>query len=191
MSSPSFDNLADPQQAQLAGAAMMTRSRGRFSGKGLRDGRRRSKALTVEALRRFPRPIHLHRRLLRAPRAAIPSAQGAAPYARTGCRRVHVEPCRSPGFSRAISASECDTSALALAASALEVAASASAATRRERSWASSASALARSSGSSSVALLMTGWNHIRPRHSSVFAHPADVGRQVFCGIRQSMPSSR
>jgi hypothetical protein len=23
------------------------------------------------------------------------------------------------------------------------------------------------------------------------FAHPADVGRQVFCGIRQSMPSSR
>ena len=78
-----------------------------------------------------------------------------------------------------------------LAASALAVAASASAATRRARSWASSARALARSSGSSSVVLLMKGWNHIRACHSSVFAHPADVGRQVFCGIRQSIPSSR
>lgn len=27
--------------------------------------------------------------------------------------------------------------------------------------------------------------------HANDFAHPAELGRQVFCGIRQSMPSSR
>ena len=50
MSSPSFDSLAEPQQGQFVGAAMTTRSRGRCSGNGFRDGRLRSKALTVEAL---------------------------------------------------------------------------------------------------------------------------------------------
>ncbi|AUX79002.1 hypothetical protein NXT3_PB00347 (plasmid) [Sinorhizobium fredii] len=36
---PSFASLADPQHGQFAGAAMTTRSRGRCSGKGLRDGK--------------------------------------------------------------------------------------------------------------------------------------------------------
>jgi hypothetical protein len=34
-------------------------------------------------------------------------------------------------------------------------------------------------------------WNHILSSGSSVFAYPAEVGRQVFCGIRQSIPSSK
>jgi hypothetical protein len=41
MSSPSFDSFAEPQQGQDAGAGITTRSRGRCSGKGLRDGRLR------------------------------------------------------------------------------------------------------------------------------------------------------
>ncbi|TCU02291.1 hypothetical protein EV132_1622 [Rhizobium sullae] len=81
MSSPSFDSLPEPQQGQLAGAAITTRSRGRCSGNGLRDGRLRSKALTVEAL---------------APRAAVPSVRGVAPCVLTGCRKVRGEPSRSP-----------------------------------------------------------------------------------------------
>src|SRR6266436_710748 len=47
MSSPSFDSFADPQQGQLSGAAMTTRSRGKWSGNGLREGRLRSNDLTV------------------------------------------------------------------------------------------------------------------------------------------------
>src|SRR5258705_5326548 len=41
MSSPSFDNRAPPQQAHAVGPDTITRSRGRCSGKGLRDGRLR------------------------------------------------------------------------------------------------------------------------------------------------------
>ena len=41
MSSPSLDNRAPPQQAHAVGAGTITRSRGRCSGKGLRDGRLR------------------------------------------------------------------------------------------------------------------------------------------------------
>jgi hypothetical protein len=41
MSSPSFDSLPEPQQGQLAGAGITTRSRGRWSGNGLREGRLR------------------------------------------------------------------------------------------------------------------------------------------------------
>ena len=33
--------------------------------------------------------------------------------------------------------------------------------------------------------------NHIRAHHASAIHYPAELGRQVFCGIRQSMPSSR
>src|ERR687893_1972467 len=41
ISSPSFDSLADPQHGQHSGARMTTRSRGRWAGKGLREGDRR------------------------------------------------------------------------------------------------------------------------------------------------------
>jgi hypothetical protein len=47
-SSPSLDSLSEPQQAQTSGAGMTTRSRGRWSGKGLRDGLLRVNDLTVE-----------------------------------------------------------------------------------------------------------------------------------------------
>ena len=47
MSSPSFDSFVEPQQGQLSGAAMTTRSRGRCSGNGLRDGRLRWNDCTV------------------------------------------------------------------------------------------------------------------------------------------------
>ena len=46
-SSPSFDSFTDPQQGQASGAAITTRSRGKCSGKGLRDGRARWKDRTV------------------------------------------------------------------------------------------------------------------------------------------------
>jgi len=46
-SSPSFDSFAEPQQGQFSGAAITTRSRGRCSGNGLREGRLRSNDLTV------------------------------------------------------------------------------------------------------------------------------------------------
>jgi hypothetical protein len=36
----------------------------------------------------------------------------------------------------------------------------------------------------------MVRWNHIRSRHSCIFTYPAEVGRQVFCGIRQSQSST-
>ena len=45
-SSPTFDSLSDPQHAQDVSPSTTTRSRGRCSGKGLRDGLRRTKPLT-------------------------------------------------------------------------------------------------------------------------------------------------
>src|SRR3954470_14651282 len=56
MSSPSFDNLADPQQGQRSGAAMTTRSR--------RQVRRKRPARRPPALERSD---HLCGRLLRGP----------------------------------------------------------------------------------------------------------------------------
>src|ERR1700752_701157 len=47
MSSPSLDSRAPPQQAQAVGPGMITRSRGRWSGNGLRDGRLRVNDATV------------------------------------------------------------------------------------------------------------------------------------------------
>ena len=46
-SSPSFESFVEPQQGQLCGAAITTRSRGKCSGNGLRAGRLRSKHLTT------------------------------------------------------------------------------------------------------------------------------------------------
>jgi hypothetical protein len=46
-SSPSFDSFVEPQQGQLSGAAITTRSRGRCPGKGFRAGRLRSKEWTT------------------------------------------------------------------------------------------------------------------------------------------------
>ena len=46
-SSPSFDSRPPPQQAQAIGPGTITRSRGRCSGKGWREGRLRLKAATV------------------------------------------------------------------------------------------------------------------------------------------------
>jgi hypothetical protein len=47
MSSPSFDSRAPPQQAQAVGPGTIFRSRGKCSGKGLRDGRLRVNDATV------------------------------------------------------------------------------------------------------------------------------------------------
>lgn len=47
MSSPIFTIRVDPQQVQVVGASITTRSRGRCSGNGLRTGRRRSNAAIV------------------------------------------------------------------------------------------------------------------------------------------------
>ena len=45
-SSPIFESFCEPQHSQALGAGTTTRSRGRCSGNGLRDGRRRVNALT-------------------------------------------------------------------------------------------------------------------------------------------------
>ena len=45
-SSLTFDSRSDPQQAQSVGPGTTTRSRGRCSGKGLRDGLRRTNPFT-------------------------------------------------------------------------------------------------------------------------------------------------
>ena len=50
ISSPIFTMRSEPQQAQLVGASITTRSRGRWSGKDLRTGLRRVKARTVLVL---------------------------------------------------------------------------------------------------------------------------------------------
>jgi hypothetical protein len=47
MSSPSWDSGAPLQQAQAVGPGMITRSRGRWAGNGLRDGRLRVNDATV------------------------------------------------------------------------------------------------------------------------------------------------
>src|SRR6266702_6597266 len=46
-SSPSFDIFVDPQQRQLSGAAITIRSRGKWAGNGLREGRLRADDLTI------------------------------------------------------------------------------------------------------------------------------------------------
>ena len=50
-SSPSFDRRDPPQQAQAVGASITTRSRGRCSGKGWREGFLRSNPFTVVVAR--------------------------------------------------------------------------------------------------------------------------------------------
>ena len=131
------------------------RSRGRCSGKGLRDGRLGSKALTIEALA-----------AISAANSSSPASASSSSNCSSICLRSRaLRSKRLPkssrrtfsisSFNRATGASECDTSAFALAASALAVAASDSAVMRRTRSAAKAASALARSSGSCSAASFM------------------------------------
>lgn len=48
--SPSLHSLSEPQHGQVAGAGTTTRSRGRCSGKGWRDGRLRGAAAAAPAL---------------------------------------------------------------------------------------------------------------------------------------------
>ena len=76
---------AEPQHGQLVGAAMTTRSRGRCSGNGRRDGppalersdrRVRGRLLAPPVRPRSPPP--------RAPRAEAPSGRAAAPCAPSG-----------------------------------------------------------------------------------------------------------
>jgi hypothetical protein len=50
-SSSSFDSFIEPQHGHDADAGTTTRSRGRYSGKGLRTGRRRGAGGNVAALR--------------------------------------------------------------------------------------------------------------------------------------------
>ena len=50
MSSPSLDSRAPPQQGQAVGPGTITRSRGRCSGNGLRDGRLRVNDATFVVL---------------------------------------------------------------------------------------------------------------------------------------------
>jgi hypothetical protein len=50
--------------------------------------------------------------------------------------------------------------------------------------------ALAKSAGSGSTAFVTPEVNHIGSKQQSFMLQPAAVGRQVFWGMRQSMPSS-
>ena len=78
-SSPSLDSRVPPQQAQAVGAGSTTRSRGRCSGNGLRDGRLRVKAATFVVLAAASRrPARPRWRSLPVPPAAAPSDPAAA-----------------------------------------------------------------------------------------------------------------
>ena len=70
-------------------------------------------------------------------------------------------------------------------------AAAASASSRAARSARIIACAAARSEGSDSEASSQADENHIRQRSAKQNRHPTEVGRQVSCGLRQSMPDSR
>ena len=191
-SSPSFDSFVEPQQGQLCGAAITTRSRGRCSGNGFRAGRLRSKDLTmVEGAAAFRRQLvlgrvglgvlQLHLQLVEKPLLAFrahaieraPKLFDLQPQSRNqrlGARRRRAERA-SDRLQPAPRALRSDS--------------------RAARSARIIACAAARSEGSESIVSC-----HLRresqPRgFVSKNPHPAAVGRQVFCGIRQSMPSSR
>ena len=193
MSSPSFDSCAEPQQGQLSGAAITTRSRGRCSGNGLRDGRLRSNDLTVCVRRRglLGRQLVLGRRrlellelklhLLEQPRLALRArAVELAPQLldlelqmgdqRFAARQIRL---RIGRFGRA---------------------------SPRARPRASQACrALGEDHrmrggkiGGERFRCAVTSKMESHPsRSSKQNRHPTEVGRQVSCGCRQSMPDSR
>lgn len=116
MFSPSFDSLAELQQAQLVGAAITTRFTRQLFWEGLCDGHLRSKALTAEALAAISATGSS------SPASASSSSSCSSFFSKsralrsniTGCRRVRDKTWRSPALGQPINASECDTSVSAV-----------------------------------------------------------------------------
>jgi hypothetical protein len=100
-SSPSFDSFFDPQQGQLSGAGITMRSRGRWSGNGLHDGRLRWNDYTV-CVRAAPSrpPAPPPSPSPPTPRAEAPSAPIAAPCAPSGCLKAADAASRSQACNR-------------------------------------------------------------------------------------------
>ena len=186
MSSPSFDSFAEPQQGQLSGAGITTRSRGRCSGNGLRDGRLRWKDCTV---------------CVRAAACSAASSSSVAVASSSSSCKLHL--LQQPRLVLRASAVKLPPQLLDLQ---LEMSdqrfrarrspparepQAASASKRAARSARIIACAAARSDGSDSNCDVTQRQNHIRQQLQSKNRHPTDVGRHVSCGCLQSMPDSR
>ncbi len=116
-SSPIFDSLSEPQQAQAVGAGTTTRSRGRCAGNGLRAGLRRVNPLTsvVSAAARSAASSS-------SVALASSSSSCSSSWSRSRCLRSERQPYISRrsfsivSFRKAISAAASDTFASAFAA---------------------------------------------------------------------------
>jgi len=134
MSSPIFTSRAEPQQVQAPGGSITTRSRGRCPGKGLRTGRRRSKAATG-VVRAAARPAAISSTVALASSSSSCSSNCSISCARRSELRPYCSRRSLAISSRrcAIIASEVETTARASANSASAVRARASEAASRAR----------------------------------------------------------
>ncbi len=170
---------------------MTTRSRGRCSGNGLRDGRLRSKrsdrprtrcrhlrcqfVLGCGGLQVFELQFHLFEKPGLALRAA---AVDVAP------QLLDLQPRARRASAHRKAARALTASASARRGNGLGFHDARGALGEDHRVGAGK---VGRGADSAAVRSWRR-WNHIRPRRASAFPHPTDVGRQVFCGIRQSIP---
>lgn len=184
-SSPIFASRDPPQQAQLVGASMTTRSRSMSSGHGLRTGRLRVKERTFCVFAAAACAAS-------SSSLAVVTSSSSSSSNCSSSRAVRSE--RGPYSSRlsfSIRSSRCAISASLSDSSARTLAATASACSRASRSACSAARALARSDGRSSGFDIMKPVNQIKPQIQTIKRYPTRVGRWLSCGLRQSIPDNR
>ena len=184
-SSPTFASRDPPQQAQLVGASMMTRSRSMSSGQGLRTGRLRVKGRTFCVFAAAACAASSFS-------VAVVASSSSSNSNCSSSRAVRSERCPcSSRLSFSIRSSRCAISAALSDSSACALAAIASARSRASRSACSAAKALTRSDGRSSGFDIMKPLNQIEQQIQTQNGYPTRVGRWVSCGLRQSIPDSR
>ena len=186
MSSPSFDSLRrTAARAALRRRRSTTRSRGRCSGNGLRDG-----PLALEGLdglrlgrRLLGRQLVLGRRRLQLLQLKLHLVEEPRLALRAACRRARAAASRSPA-SDARSALRCSSDPLARwpprPRRIGELGLPPRCGPRARRG--SSHGRRQDRREAIQMAASRTRWNHIHPRSASQNRHPTEVGRQVSWG---------
>ncbi|MGY2843585.1 hypothetical protein ACVIWU_006538 [Bradyrhizobium sp. USDA 4509] len=163
-SSPIFASRDPPQQAQLVGASMTTRSCSMSSGQGLRTGRLRVKGRTLCVFAAAACAAS-------SSSLAVATRSSSSSSSCSSSRAVRSERCPySSRLSFSIRSSRCAISASLSDSSARTLAATASARSRASRSACGAARALARSDGRSSGFDIMKLLNQIKQQIQTVKA---------------------
>jgi hypothetical protein len=189
--SPSLARRAPPQQVHAVGPGTMTRSRGRWSGKGLRAGRLRMNGATLVVLAAALSAAN-------SSAVAVPSNSSSSNAIWSSRREARSDlGAYLSRFSFSICSFMWEISAASSARLACSLASSAATASALAKAAITAAFSAATSSGSAERSISMTAIESQNRTFWLCFYvetqdfYPADCGRHVCCGLRQSMASNR